>query len=230
MTHILMTSILFLFFSCSFHHHKKIGHHSPGEMNKEFLSSDLDVEKWKKNFSEKDRDVVKFRSEIVNALRLKSGDTVADVGAGTGLFIPMLAKKVTKNGKVYAVDISPKFVEDLRSFSQKNNLSQVEVVLGSLYSTNLKKDSVNTILVVDTYHHFDYPEKMLSDFKDSLTPNGKLVIVDFAKTPEARPWIQNHIRLTESEYINEIEKNGFKFLRKEKINFKESFMLVFEVL
>jgi len=211
-------------FSCT---HSRHGHHHPGEMNKEFLSENLDLTKWKKNFSDEQRDVVRFKKEIVDALKLKKGQRIADVGAGTGLFIPPLANQVTSSGKVYAVDISPTFVKELRDLTQKEKLAQVEVVLGDLKKTNLKRNSVETILVVDTYHHFDDPQAMLLDFKKILRPKGRLVIVDFDKTPQAREWIQNHIRLTKDGFIKEIEKSGFKFVSEENIPFKENFMLIF---
>jgi len=197
-------------------------------MNKEFLSKDLNLLKWKKNFSDEERDVVRFKDEIVSVLKLKQGSLVADVGAGTGIFLSDLAQKVSPRGKVFAVDISPQFIEELQAMKEKENLSQVEVVLGDLNKTNLKKNSVETILVVDTYHHFDDPEAMLLDFQKILRPKGKLVIVDFDKTPKARDWIQDHIRLTKDGFISEIEKSGFKFLSEEKIPFKENFLLIFE--
>ena len=216
--------------SCAGHRpgHGQMGHHAPGEMNKEFLSPTLDVEKWKQNFSGQERDVAKYQNEILQGLKLKAGERVADVGAGTGLFIPGLSKAVGPKGKVFAVEISPRFVEELKNLSKEKKLQNVEVVLGKMESTELKAASVNSVLVVDTYHHFDHPEKMLKDFHQALSSQGKLAIVDFNKTPEARPWIQHHIRLNKAEYIREIESNGFKFSHEVSIPMKENFMLIFQ--
>lgn len=192
------------------------------------MQPNLDTQHWDKNFGKGDRDVIKNKAAIIETLQLQPGQTVADVGAGTGAFLDDLSKAVTPSGKVYAVDISPAFVQFMQEKVEQNQLTNVTVRLGQLDSMGLPVHSVDVILVVDTYHHFDHPQAMLADFRRTLKKDGKLAIVDFAKTPNARRWIQNHIRLTPEEYIEEIEASGFKLIQRPSIPFEENFMIVFQ--
>jgi ubiquinone/menaquinone biosynthesis C-methylase UbiE len=197
------------------------------DLNKEFLSPQLDVNKWKQNFAGSDRDVAIYHQDIILALDLKKDERVADVGAGTGLFLSGLSQAVGVKGKVYGVDISPRFVDEMKRMVQQEKLKNVEVVLGTSESTQLKDNSVDTVLLVDTYHHFDEPVKMLQDFRRILAPKGKLAVVDFNRTPKSRMWIKQHVRLTKAEYIKEIELNGFIFDEELVTPLRENFMLIF---
>lgn len=240
----LLGALAFLFFGCSStsnnhtkHHHKnhkthlKMGHHSPGEMNKKFLSEDLDVKHWKKGFENTKRDVFLNRKEIVRLSEINKNDAVADIGAGTGAFIPLLSKSVGEQGQVYAVEISPKFIAYLKNRAKKENLKNVKVVRGGFTETHLKKASIDKLLLVDVYHHLDQPQTMLKDFKKVLKKNGKLIVVDFDKIPgKSRQWIINHMRLDKEGYIKEISKAGFKLISEPKTSLKENFMLIFEKL
>jgi predicted methyltransferase len=206
------------------HHH----HHHPGDMNRKFMDPKMDVGQWKEDFESVERDVFKHRVAIVEALGLQPGDRVGDIGAGTGAFLSLLHNKVGPQGKVYAVEISPKFVNFMQNRARQDKLSSVEVVLGEGDTTKLPRQSVNTLLLVNVYHHFDHPQAMLQDLQRVLEPGGQLAIVDFARVPgESRPWILKHTRLTEEEHIQEISAEGFKFVEKKDIPFAENFMLVF---
>ena len=206
------------------HHHKS---HRKGEMNRKFLDPKLDVRTFEEQFEEKDRDVVVFRKEILKATQVSEGETVVDLGAGTGAFLKGLSAKVGEAGRVIAVEISPAFVAHMRKRVVAERLKNTEVVLSSEVSTGLKDSSVDVIFCVDTYHHFEHPGKMLADIRRSLKTGGRFVVVDFEKTPKAREWIQSHIRLDRAGYETEIGAAGFRFLLKEAIPFKESFMLTF---
>jgi ubiquinone/menaquinone biosynthesis C-methylase UbiE len=203
--------------------------HEKGDMNRKFMDPKMNLGKWKEDFESLSRDVYKHKSKIVEALEIKPGDHVADIGAGTGAFLSALNSKVANKGKVYAVEISPKFVEFMKKRVQLENLSSVEVVLGTPNSSNLKSSTVDTVLLVNVYHHLDKTETMLNDFQRILKKTGKLVIVDFDRRPGiSSEWIMKHTRLTEKEHIEEIENYGFTFVKKVEIPFKDNFMLIFK--
>lgn len=201
--------------------------HSPGEMNAKFLDPNINVENWDKDFEDANRDVIVNREAIIKSLDLKKGESVVDVGAGTGSFLLHLSKLVGDKGKVTAIEISPSFVEFMKTKINKLNLKNSQAVLGELKSTTLKDKTQDMVFCVDTFHHFDNPELMLNDFKRILKPKGRLVVVDFMKNESSRDWVKKHIKLTKDEYISLITKNGFSLKSDSKISFKENFMLTF---
>jgi ubiquinone/menaquinone biosynthesis C-methylase UbiE len=197
--------------------------------NSKYLDPNLNAEMWNEGLQNPEKDIVVYRKEILSHLPVKRGDSIADVGAGTGQFEKELSQLVGPVGKIYAVEVAPAFIPFMKERFLKEGLKNVQVVHGKTQSTTLEKSSVNLIVVVDTYHHFDRPESMLKDFKKILKPQGHLVIIDFRRGPNARPWVNSHMHLTREDIINEVSGHGFEFLREEEIPFKESFQLTFRM-
>jgi predicted methyltransferase len=179
-------------------------------INDKYLSPDLDVDGWAEIFEGEAREIFTRRHQITQQLGLKPGMAVADVGAGTGLFVGLIARQVGPEGKVYATEISPKFVEHLRERASKAGLTQVEVVTGKQRSTGLPDDSIDLAFVCDVYHHFEYPRSMLASLRRALRPGGALVVVDYERIPgRTGPFILGHVRAGKQETAKEIEQAGF---------------------
>jgi methyltransferase family protein len=112
--------------------------HTPTEMNKQFQDPKLDVQKFVQRFESESRDIFAQRRPIVEAVGLRSGMAVADIGAGTGLFTWLFTKKVGTTGTVYAVEIAPAFLKYLEEESRKRGLDKVvKTVQSSQTRTNL---------------------------------------------------------------------------------------------
>ena len=199
-----------------------------GAHNERFLDPDLDVAEWVERFEGDNREVYAHRHAILEALDLREGMDVADVGAGTGLYVPLLAQAVGDTGTVYAVDIAPAFVEHIREQADREGLEQVRAVLGEAETTTLSPHSVDLVFTSDTYHHFDKPGPILTSIREALRPGGTFIVVDFDKRPDSRPWIHEHIRGTQAEFIAEIEAVGFRLAERHEIDgLEENFMLRF---
>ncbi|MCC7399104.1 MAG: class I SAM-dependent methyltransferase [Planctomycetes bacterium] len=200
----------------------------PG-INKDFLDPALDVAKYEERFEGESREIFAQRAHIAGLLGLREGMAVADVGAGTGLFTMMFAGKVGAAGKVYAVDIAPKFVEHVAEVAAKRKLTNVEGVLCTDHSTMLPADSVDLVFVCDTYHHFEYPNATLASIHAALRAGGELVIVDFIReVGVSRPWILDHVRAGRDVVQREVEAAGFEFVRVEATPFlKENYQMRF---
>ncbi|MBW2415803.1 MAG: methyltransferase domain-containing protein [Deltaproteobacteria bacterium] len=184
----------------------------PG-LNETYLSPDLDVERYVGIFEGESREISTEREQITRALELKPGMSVADVGAGTGLFLEGFSRAVGADGRVYAVDISPRFLEHLEARARREGLTQVRVVRGDERSTSLEPASVDLAFVCDTYHHFEYPRAMLASLWQAIRPGGTLVVVDFERVPgKSRDWVVKHVRAARDEVQREIEAAGFSAL------------------
>lgn len=202
---------------------------APG-INEVFLDADdATIKKLVVRFEGESREIFAARNEIMAALRVTAGMAVGDVGAGTGLFEPLLSEAVGSNGKVYAVDLAPKMIEHLHRRIQEEKLSNVEVVQCTQITTELPTNSCDLIFICDTYHHFEHPQKTLADIKRALRPGGRLVIVDFyRKEGESRDWVMNHVRCGLATVVKEIIIAGFSPLENPKIEgLKENYAIIF---
>jgi SAM-dependent methyltransferase len=200
----------------------------PG-VNDRFLADDLDVEHFVGIFEGESREVSVQRERIVEALEVSSGMTVADIGAGTGLFLPAFNRGVGSDGRVYAVEISPKFLEHLRARTKRESLSRVAVVESREDSVELPAASVDLAFVCDVYHHFEYPRSTLDSLYTAIRPGGSLVILDFERIPgKSRDWVLEHVRAGKEVFRREIESAGFRFDREVTVKgLKENYVLRF---
>jgi predicted methyltransferase len=116
--------------------------------------------------------------EIIEALGIGTGSSVADVGAGGGFFTTRLARVVGQSGKVYAVDVSADDLRRLRERAEKDGLSQVEVISGERNDPRLPDGSLDAALIVNAYHEMREHQAMLQAIRLALKPAGRLVIVE----------------------------------------------------
>jgi ubiquinone/menaquinone biosynthesis C-methylase UbiE len=145
------------------------------------------------------------QKEILDACSLEPGMNVADIGAGSGVHARLFAEKVLPTGKVYAVDIVQDFLDHIETTCKDGGIQNIRCVLGSDTSCNLEPSSVDVVFSCDTYHHFEYPFKMLASIREALRPNGRFVIIDFKDQ-------SSHVRADSKTVIEEISKSGFKLI------------------
>ena len=167
-----------------------------------------------KSLAAPDRDEKQKPRDIIDAMDLKPGMTVADVGTGVGYMVPFLSRAVGANGRVIAEDIQNDFLDKAKMRARTSNATNVTFVLGTAEDPKLPGDSVNTVLILDVYHHFDYPDQMMANIKDSLLPGGRVFIVDYYRSETAMPngRALEHIRADKYEVVKEIESYGYKLL------------------
>lgn len=193
-------------------------------INQNFKSAELDVEGWATRFTGESREAFNARMDVLRALALKPGDAIADVGAGTGLYTRLFAQAVGPTGRVYANDIAPKFLAYIAQNAAKDGLKNVQTVLGGDRSTNLPDASVDVIFHSDVYHHFEFPMTMNADLRRALKPNGRLYVLELAKTGAST----SHVRAPQDVVIAEIEKSGFRLVERVNVpGLRENYLLHF---
>jgi predicted methyltransferase len=201
----------------------------PPGINARFLDPLLDPADFVARWEVESREVVKGQEHIVAACGLESGDRIADIGSGTGLYLRPFSEAVGSRGRVRAVEIAPNFVRHLRRRLRNEGFANVEVIHSTERSTELAPSSVDLAFVCDTYHHFEYHEDMLASIRRALAPGGRLVIVDFERIPgQSRPWLLEHVRAGKAVVRREIEEAGFDFEDEVEIpEFRENYLLRF---
>lgn len=182
---------------------------------------------WQNVFESEGREVYEHRHRIVETLALRPGMVVADVGAGTGIFALLIARKVGPEGRVVAQDIAPEFIAGIARRAREENLPNLDTQLGDERDAKLAADSFDLIFTSDTYHHFEYPQSMLASLHRALKPGGRLIVIDYERIPgRSSPWVLSHVRAGRETVTEEILAAGFRFLRAHEF-MRENYFLEF---
>jgi len=146
--------------------------------------------------------------KAIALLGIARGATVADIGAGNGYMTWRLAERVGPTGKVFANDIQPEMLEMLRRNMQQRKLRNVEAVLGTYDDPRLPANSLDLVILVDVYHEFSEPQKMLRRIRESLKPDGRLVLLEYRAEDPAVPIRPEH-KMTVAQVKTELEPEGY---------------------
>lgn len=156
-----------------------------------------------------EREIEELPETALDKIGINSGMTVADVGAGVGYFTIRLANRVGANGKVYAVDVQPEMLAIMRQRAQKAGLKNIVAVLGSEGDPKLPKDTLDLVLLVDVYHEFSQPQKMLQRMGEALKKDGRLIVLEYRKEDPHIP-IRSEHKMSVDEVRTEIQAEGFR--------------------
>jgi predicted methyltransferase len=179
------------------------------------------------------RDEWQRPAEVFDALAVKPGSRVADIGSGYGYFTFRLAERVGAEGKVYAVDIDEEAINKVRERKEREKLRQVEPILGEQNDPRLPNE-LDAVLIVDTYHEFrEYDQTLQAVFR-ALKAGGRLVIID-GEAPAGRPRTEYHrLHSIPAELVREeVAHQGFVF-KESRPGFydaeygKKMYFLIFE--
>jgi ubiquinone/menaquinone biosynthesis C-methylase UbiE len=197
----------------------------PG-INKPFENPD--IKEFAGKFEVESREIFARRQDIVTACKLKPGLIVADIGAGTGLFTRLFAKEVSPGGKVFAVDIAPKFIDHIEKTCKEQGLKNVVGIVCRQDSVALPANSIDLAFICDTYHHFEFPYKTMASVHRALRPGGQVVLIDFRRIQgQSSAWVLNHVRAGQEVFTREILAAGFKKIEEAKF-LKENYFVRFK--
>jgi len=155
-----------------------------------------------------ERDKEENVSNLIQNMKIKPSDTIADVGAGSGYHVFRMAPLANK-GLVYAVDIQFEMLMEIENTKQINKVTNVKTILGSEKSVQLPKNSIDKILMVDVYHEFNFPIEMINSIKNALKPQGQLFLIEY-KGEDPKVPIKKIHKMTEKQAVKEMEAAGFK--------------------
>jgi SAM-dependent methyltransferase len=148
---------------------------------------------------------------LLEALKLKSGDVVADLGAGTGYYSWRMANLVGDKGLVYAVDIQQEMLDLLAKSMAERKITNVKGVLGTIKDPKLPARSVDLALMVDVYHEFDHPFEMMQAICKALRPGGRVVFVEFRAEDPKVPIKEVH-KMSEAQVRKEMSAQPLEWV------------------
>jgi len=183
-----------------------------------------DVEQYIERLEDTGRDEHQQPDQVVQALQLAPDAAVADVGCGPGYFTLRLAKAVPR-GMVFAVDVEPRQLDRLNEHLTTAGIDNVVPVLAPHDDPRLPPASVDLVLIVNTYHHFDNRSSYLAKLRAALRPAGRLVNIDFFKKEmEFGPPVAHKIARDDS--VSEFEAAGFQLIEEPTI-LEHQYFLIF---
>jgi ubiquinone/menaquinone biosynthesis C-methylase UbiE len=148
--------------------------------------------------------------KAILSFHLKPGMMIGDVGAGTGFYSLRVARAIVPGGVVYAEDIQPGMLEKLNSNAAAQHVGNVVTVLGTETDPRLPAGKLDLVLLVDVYHEFSRPQRMLDRIRDSLKPDGQLVLLEFRKEDPSVPIRPEH-KMSVDEVRAEVTPQGYRF-------------------
>ena len=184
------------------------------------------VDLWLETMEMGSRELYASRAAVLAACGISEGDSVADIGAGTGLYTVLFGNAVGNTGTVFAVDIEPRFLRLINQRSADNDLSNVVSVLGQDNDITLPPNSIDVAYIADTYHYFSEPPQIMASVQRALNKGGRLIILDYEANPE-----RTHLRFGKGPLISEIESFGFELVEEPKVEgLNDIYMVVFDVV
>ena len=156
-----------------------------------------------------EREAEEHPDQALDELKIMKGSTAADVGAGVGYMSWRLAARVGPMGRVYANDIQPQMLELLKKNMAERHITNVVPVLGDRDDPKLPLGQVDLVLLVDVYHEFEQPQTMLRHIRESLKPDGRMVLLEYRAEDPKVPIMPLH-KMTVEQVKAEIEPEGFR--------------------
>jgi len=150
-------------------------------------------------------------SVLLTQLGLKAGQTVCDLGCGNGYYALRMAKRVAPGGKVLAVDIQPEMLRLLQARAEEAGVENIEPILGLPHDPKLPEGEVDLLLLVDVYHEFSHPERMLKAIRRSLKPKGRVALVEYRMEDPEVPIKLLH-KMSKAQIMKEFPPGGFKLV------------------
>jgi cyclopropane fatty-acyl-phospholipid synthase-like methyltransferase len=174
-------------------------------------------------YSPAGRDGWQQPERVIQALELKPGETVADIGAGGGYFVFRMARTVGPTGKVYAVDIDADMVRHVAEQAKRDGLSNIETVLAAPDDPKLPAAGVDLILLVNTYHHIGNRADYFRRVSATLRPQGRLAVIEF----RAEGWLARWFgHATAAETIrSEMESAGYRLAQRHEFLPRQHFLV-----
>ena len=175
-----------------------------------------DISQYLEQLDSQERDRNQKPAEVIEALTLKPGLIVADLGSGSGYFTRRFIEAVTETGKVYAIDVEPemlKYAEE--SVVHMHRSYTAEFILARPDNPKLPYGSIDLLFLCNTYHHLEERTKYFSDTRSSLKPGGRLAIIDFYNDERSGElgFPKQHL-VSRETVIAELTKAGYRLVRE----------------
>lgn len=149
---------------------------------------------------------------VLDALEVKKGQAVADLGCGSGYYAFRMAELVGGEGKVFAVDIEPRMLDFVRQRAERERVTNITTVRATAEDPHLAPASIDLLLMVDVYHELEYPLEVMQKVRTALKPGGRVALVEF-RGEDPKVMIKPVHKMTEKQVIAEMAAVGLRHVK-----------------
>jgi precorrin-6B methylase 2 len=146
---------------------------------------------------------------LIDALEIKPGQTIADLGAGSGYYSFRIAPLVGGQGKVLAIDVEPRMLRIVSERARRDRVPNVFTVLSTASDPNLPANSVDLLFMVDVYHELEFPLEMMQKVREALQPGGRVALIEY-RAEDPKVMIKAVHKMTERQIVRELTAAGFR--------------------
>jgi precorrin-6B methylase 2 len=193
-------------------HYETRAHHDPDGIGKFYLGRQIahvmgpGGVPW---LERPEREVEERSQLLIEALEIKRGQTIADLGAGSGYYTFRIAPLVGEQGKVLAIDVEPRMLRIVSERAKRDGIANVFTVLSTPSDPNLPASSVDLLFMVDVYHELEFPLEMMLKVREALKPGGRVALIEY-RAEDPRVMIKPVHKMTERQIIRELTAAGFR--------------------
>jgi precorrin-6B methylase 2 len=145
----------------------------------------------------------------IDALEIKTGQTIADLGAGSGYYSFRVAPLVGERGSVLAIDVEPRMLRIISERAKREGIKNITTVLGTPSDPNLEPNSIDLLFMVDVYHELEYPYEVMTKVRAALKPGGRVALIEY-RAEDPAVMIKPVHKMTERQIIKELTAAGFR--------------------
>lgn len=150
--------------------------------------------------------------KVMDAIGLKKGMNIGEIGAGRGRYAVWLARRVGPDGRVYANDIDSGSLDYLRSRCRRDKISNIITITGTVENPRFPVNKLDIAFMINTYHHLDKPVELMRNILPGLKPGGKLAIVEHDPSKSERV-SSPHSSTTPREVTEQAREAGFRLVK-----------------
>lgn len=158
------------------------------------------------------RELEERPQRVIDALEIKPGQTIVDLGAGSGYYSFRIAALVGERGKVLAVDVEPQMLRLIAERATRAGMKNITAVRGAARDPNLPANSVDLLFMVDVYHELEFPFEVMVKVREALKPAGRVALVEY-RAEDPQVMIKPVHKMSERQIVRELEAAGFRHLK-----------------
>jgi ubiquinone/menaquinone biosynthesis C-methylase UbiE len=156
-----------------------------------------------------EREIEERPQLLIDALEIKPGQTIADLGAGSGYYSFRIAPLVGERGTVLAIDVEPRMLTIVSERAKRDGVKNITTVLGTPSDPNLEPNSVDLLFMVDVYHELAFPFEVMTKVREALKPGGRVALIEY-RAEDPAVMIKPVHKMSERQVIRELTAAGFR--------------------